>query len=125
MILNQFYVFVGHLFENVQNYFMRLLIIIIRILYQTFISVAGIELLQQKNQFGETVLLHAARLNRVDIVKALLERKNSDKLLEDTNDKKQNIFHILALNTDSDKYSIYSSIIFSKTPSIFREIRSY
>jgi len=71
-------------------------------LVSTFVPVAGIELLQHKNQFGETALLHAARLNHVDIIKALLERKNSHEFLEDTNDKNQNIFHILALNTDSD-----------------------
>jgi ankyrin repeat protein len=71
-------------------------------LVSTFVSVAGIELLQHKNQFGETVLFHAARLNRVDIVEALLERKNSEELIEDTNNKNQNIFHILALNKNSD-----------------------
>jgi ankyrin repeat protein len=68
-----------------------------------FISIAKIDLLQEKNQFGETVLLHAARLNRVDIIKVLLEKQNSDKLLEDTNNKGQNIFHILASNSDSDE----------------------
>jgi len=72
-------------------------------LVSKFVPVAGIELLQQKNQFGETVLLHSTRLNHVNMVKALLEREKSDKLLEDTNDKGQNIFHILALNTDSDE----------------------
>jgi ankyrin repeat protein len=72
-------------------------------LLPNFISVAGIKLLHQKNQFGETVLLHAARLNRIDIIKAILRRENSDKLLEDINDKRQNIFHILALNMNSDE----------------------
>ena len=32
-----------------------------------------------------------------------MEKQNSDKLLEDTNNKKQNIFHILASNVDSDE----------------------
>ena len=68
-----------------------------------FISVASVDLLREKNQFSETVLLHAARLNRVDIIKALLEKQNLDKLLEAINDKRQNIFHILASNSDSDE----------------------
>jgi ankyrin repeat protein len=72
-------------------------------LISNFISVAGIELLQEKNQLGETILLHAARLNRVNIVEAILRKENSDRLLEDTNNKGQNVFHILALNTDSDE----------------------
>lgn len=36
-----------------------------------FISIAGIELLQEKNQYGETILLHAIRLNRFDIVQII------------------------------------------------------
>ena len=32
-----------------------------------------------------------------------MEKQNSDKLLEDTNNKRQNIFHILASNIDSDE----------------------
>ncbi|CAF4499213.1 unnamed protein product, partial [Rotaria sp. Silwood2] len=68
-----------------------------------FISVAKINLLQQKNESGETVLLHAARLNRIDIVKAVLEKQDSDKLLEDVNSRGQNIFHILAMNTNSQE----------------------
>jgi ankyrin repeat protein len=72
-------------------------------LISTFVPVAGVELLQHKNEFGETVLLHAARLNHVSIIKALLEREKSDQFLEHTNNKGQNIFHILALNTNSNE----------------------
>jgi ankyrin repeat protein len=69
-----------------------------------FIPIASIDLLREKNQLGETVLLHAARLNRVDVIKALLEKENSHKLLDDIiEDKKQNIFHVLALNTNADE----------------------
>ncbi|CAF4035794.1 unnamed protein product [Rotaria magnacalcarata] len=66
-----------------------------------FIPIAPIDLLKKTNEFGETVLLHAIRLNRITIVKDILKRENSDKLLDDTNDRDQNIFHILAINTDS------------------------
>jgi ankyrin repeat protein len=67
-----------------------------------FIPIATIDLLREKNRLGETTLLHAARLNRIDIIRAILEKQNSDKLLEDTNDKQQNVFHLLALNNNSD-----------------------
>ncbi|CAF3462000.1 unnamed protein product [Rotaria sp. Silwood1] len=66
-----------------------------------FISIAKFDLLKQKNELGETVLLHATRLNRIDIVQALLEKNDFDKLLEDINSRKQNIFHILAMNVNS------------------------
>ncbi|CAF4732012.1 unnamed protein product [Rotaria sp. Silwood1] len=66
-----------------------------------FISIAKFDLLKQKNELGETVLLHATRLNRIDIVQALLEKNDFDKLLEDINSRKQNIFHILAMNINS------------------------
>jgi ankyrin repeat protein len=66
-----------------------------------FIPIASINILQQRNQLGETVLLHAARLNRTEIMKALLERNNADILLEDIDAKDNNIFHIIALNSTS------------------------
>ncbi len=72
-------------------------------LISNFVSVAGTDLLQQKNQFGETVLLHATRLHRIDIIKGVLDRENSNTLLEDINNKEQNIFHILALHANSDE----------------------
>jgi len=65
------------------------------------IPIAQIEILQQKNQFGETVLLHAIRLNRIEIVKILLENKNSEKLLQDIDGNNNNIFHLIALNLNS------------------------
>jgi ankyrin repeat protein len=67
-----------------------------------FIAIATIDLLREKNQLGETTLLHAARLNRIDIIRAILKKQNSDKLLEDINDQGQNVFHLLALNNNSD-----------------------
>lgn len=72
-------------------------------LVSKFIPVAGTELMQKKNQHGKTVLLHAAHLNRLQMVKAALERKESDKLLEDIDNKERNIFHILALNANSNE----------------------
>jgi ankyrin repeat protein len=66
-----------------------------------FIPVAFIGTLQYKNELGETFLLHAARLNRPDIVKALLETKESDLLLEAVDNKNNNIFHILCSNSTS------------------------
>jgi ankyrin repeat protein len=56
-------------------------------LISIFISIDRINLLQQKNQHGETVLLHAVRLNRVTIFKTLIEKKNFVQLLDDVNDK--------------------------------------
>lgn len=66
-----------------------------------FIPVSSMEFLQQKNQSGETVLLHALRLNRLKIVKILLENENSKTLIKDTDEKNNNIFHIIALNSIS------------------------
>lgn len=70
-------------------------------LVSTFVPIAGMKLMQEKNEQGETVLLHAARLNHCKIVQAVLGRKESEKLLADTNEKRQNILHILASNTNS------------------------
>jgi ankyrin repeat protein len=63
----------------------------------------SIELFQYKNSLGETVFFHAVRRNHFDVIKALLEKENSQKLLDDIiEDKKQNIFHVLAMNTNTD-----------------------
>lgn len=70
-------------------------------LVSTFVPIAGMKLIQEKNEQGETVLLHAARLNHWKIVRAVMGRKESEKLLADINEKKQNILHILASNTNS------------------------
>ncbi|CAF0899054.1 unnamed protein product [Adineta steineri] len=72
-------------------------------LLSQFIPIATLKLLQQTNQLGETILLHILRLNRLDILKILLEHKKFDELLDDINNKKQNIFHILAMNKDAEQ----------------------
>ncbi|CAF0934854.1 unnamed protein product [Adineta steineri] len=72
-------------------------------LLSQFIPDVPLELLQQKNQLGETILLHTLRLNRLDILKILLEHKKFVKLLDDVNNKKQNLFHILAMNKDAEQ----------------------
>jgi ankyrin repeat protein len=54
-------------------------------------------ILQQKNSLGETVLLHALRLNRLEIIQAILKKDKSDVLLEAIDEKDNNIFHIIAL----------------------------
>ena len=66
-----------------------------------FIPIAKSPLLQHENELGDTALLHAARLNRLDVVRVLLERKDIDQLLDDQNGRNENIFHILASNSDS------------------------
>jgi len=84
-----------------------------------FIPVSTIDILQQKNQFGETVLLHAIRLNRIEMVKSLLENKNSEKLLEDIDEKNNNIFHIIALNLNSsDIFDLLINYLLNKSINI-------
>ncbi|CAM2705369.1 unnamed protein product [Rotaria socialis] len=68
-----------------------------------FIQVARIDILQQKNEHNETFVLYAVRLNRVDVIQALLERKNSEKLIDDMDEKKNNIFHFVALYSKSSE----------------------
>ena len=72
-------------------------------LVSTFVPIAGMKLMQEKNEHGETVLLQAVRLNHLNIVRAVLRRKESEILLEDTNNKRQNLFHILASNACSSE----------------------
>ncbi|CAF0934836.1 unnamed protein product [Adineta steineri] len=72
-------------------------------LLSQFIPIATLELLQLTNQLGETVLLHILRLNRLDIFKILLEKKRFAELIDAVNNKKQNTFHILALNKDAEE----------------------
>jgi ankyrin repeat protein len=91
-------------------------------LLSKFIPVAGKELMQKKNQDGETVLLHAARLNRLPMVKVALERKESDQLLEDIDNKGRNIFHILALTTNSDEIlNLIIDYLLKKSIDIFKK----
>ncbi|UJR23123.1 hypothetical protein I4U23_026144 [Adineta vaga] len=66
-----------------------------------FIPGTNLDLFYPKNHLGESVLLHAVRLNRLGVVKALLERQNSDKLVNDVTNDGQNILHIVAKNKDS------------------------
>lgn len=72
-------------------------------LISTFVPVAGVELLEHKNQLGETALLQATRLNQFNIIKAILEREKSEQFFDDINDKGQNIFHLLALHANSNE----------------------
>ncbi|CAF0859911.1 unnamed protein product [Adineta steineri] len=85
-----------HLFHTAieNNYFYLL---------SQFIPIVSLKLLQQKNELGETILLHTLRLNRLDILKILLEHKKFYEPLYDVNNKKQNIFHILAMNKDAEE----------------------
>ncbi|CAF0934885.1 unnamed protein product [Adineta steineri] len=93
-----------HLFHTAieKNYFYLL---------SQFIPITPLKLLQQKNQLGETILLHILRLNHLDVLKILLEHKKFDELLDDVNNKKQNIFHILALNKDAEEICDLSQFI--------------
>ncbi|CAF1022558.1 unnamed protein product [Adineta steineri] len=85
-----------HLFHTAieNNYFYLL---------SQFIPIVSLKLLQQKNQLGETVLLHILRLNRLDIFKILLEKKRFAELIDAVNNKKQNLFHLLAMNKDAEE----------------------
>ncbi|CAF1188012.1 unnamed protein product [Adineta ricciae] len=67
-----------------------------------FIPVASIEILQLKNEsLGENTLLHALRLNRIEIVKILLHKTGADVLMKETDNMQNNIFHIMACYTTS------------------------
>ncbi|CAF3337011.1 unnamed protein product [Rotaria sp. Silwood1] len=70
-----------------------------------FIPIASIDILQQKNELNETFLLHALRLNRIEIIQALLERNNSEELIEYIDEKRNNIFHLIT------SYSISSEAL--------------
>ena len=64
-----------------------------------FIPVAVVEILQHRNARGESVLLHAARVNAIEVVQALLEHKKSCDLIDAIDEHNNNIFHILASNS--------------------------
>ena len=70
-----------------------------------FIPNATIEILQQKNDLGESFLLHAVRLNCKEIIKSLLARNRSEELIDDTDKKKNNIFHVTAFHSTSSEIS--------------------
>ena len=61
-----------------------------------FIPGTNIDLFQSTNHNGESFLLHAVRLNRLSVVKALFELKNSVELLDAVNNDGENIVHLMA-----------------------------
>ena len=63
-----------------------------------FIPIVAADILQRRNARGESVLLHAARLNATEVVQALLEDKKSADLIADVDERDNNIVHILASN---------------------------
>ena len=67
-----------------------------------FIPAASIEILQLKNEsLGENTLLHALRLNRIEIIKSLLHKIGAEVLMKGTDNMQNNIFHIMACYTTS------------------------
>ncbi|CAF1191711.1 unnamed protein product [Rotaria sordida] len=66
-----------------------------------FIPIASIDILQQTNELGETVLLHALRLNQIEIIQTLLQRNKSEELIQYIDDKRNNIFHLIASHSIS------------------------
>ncbi|CAF1295150.1 unnamed protein product [Adineta ricciae] len=61
-----------------------------------FIPGTNIDLFQSTNPHGESLLLHAVRLNRLSVVRALLELKKSTELLDAVNNEGENIVHLMA-----------------------------
>ncbi|CAF3636284.1 unnamed protein product [Rotaria sordida] len=66
-----------------------------------FIPIASIDILQQTNELGETILLHALRLNQIEIIQTLLQRNKSEELIQYIDDKRNNIFHLIASHSIS------------------------
>lgn len=64
-----------------------------------FVPLASLEILQARNERGETLLLHAIRLNRINVVQALMDSKHASIIVSDVDNEKNNIFHILASDT--------------------------
>ena len=64
-----------------------------------FIPTCLTRILQQTNELGETAFLHALRLNRFEIIQELSKKEKFKDLLETTDKQKNNIFHIIALNS--------------------------
>ena len=56
----------------------------------------NIDLFQSTNHNDESFLLHSVRLNRLSVVKALFELKNSVELLDAVNNDGENIVHLMA-----------------------------
>ena len=65
------------------------------VLMSSFMSITPNNLLQQKKELDETILLHIACLNRIDILKALLEKEFINKLFKDNNHEGQKMSFII------------------------------
>lgn len=67
------------------------------------IAMVNIDTLRHKNNHGESFVLHAIRRDRVDIIQVLLEKETSTQLMEDLDEKRNNIFHLVALHSESSE----------------------
>lgn len=67
-----------------------------------FIPGSQVDLFQPQNELGESALLHAVRRLRLDVVSKLLERKQVAQLFNDTNNYRQNILHMAAMQPSSE-----------------------
>ncbi|CAF0791042.1 unnamed protein product [Didymodactylos carnosus] len=72
-------------------------------LAKQLIKVTPVDILKRKNECGETVLLVAGKLNNKDLIASLLE-KHLD-LVNDIDNKNNNLFHILAAVDDDKAYN--------------------
>ena len=70
-------------------------------LFVKFIPVSLNEILQQPNELGESILLHAIRLDRQKIIQAIMNKKKFEVLLEATDKNENNLFHLMALHSTS------------------------
>lgn len=68
-----------------------------------FIPISLNEILQKTNDHGETFLLHVIRLDRLPIIQAILTKNKFEVLLDATDKKQNNLFHIIVLNSISSE----------------------
>lgn len=61
------------------------------------------EILQKTNDHGETVLLHALRIDHLPIIQAILTKKKFETLLDAIDQNQNNLFHIIVLNSISSE----------------------
>ncbi|CAF1401113.1 unnamed protein product, partial [Didymodactylos carnosus] len=73
-------------------------------LAKQMIKVLKIDTLKRQNEYGENVLLLAAKLNYKDLIEAVLERYVE--LVYDSDYRKNNLFHLLATNDDKSNETI-------------------
>jgi ankyrin repeat protein len=66
-----------------------------------FLPLASSDTLQEKNEQGESVLLHATRLNRINVVRELFNSKHFGTIVTSIDNVGNNMFHLLTFNTDS------------------------